>query len=86
MAPEGSVAPTDKMRAFKSGIGLLAVETGAPIVPVKIKGLFGTLPLGSKLPKKRSNVTVTIGQPISFSQNENYDEVTRQLEKIMKRM
>lgn len=86
MAPEGSVSEKNKMQPFKSGIGLLAVETGVPIVPIKIDGLFGTLPLHSKLPKKHSRVTVNIGQPITFDKNYTYDQATTELEKIMKQL
>jgi 1-acyl-sn-glycerol-3-phosphate acyltransferase len=86
MAPEGTISPHGKLEKFKSGIGLLAVETKAPIVPVKIEGLFGTLPLHSKFPKKHSKVLLKIGQPIAFKKNTSYDKATKQLYKIMKKL
>lgn len=86
MAPEGSVSPDNKLQPFKPGIGLLAVETNVPIVPIKIDGLFGTLPLHSKFPKKHSRVTIKIGQPVVFDKSYSYDEATRQLEKLMKNL
>lgn len=84
MFPEGKIARTPNLRPFKSGIGLLAVELGVPIIPIKTNGLFGTLPLHTSWPKKRSNVTVTIGNPISFSPDTPYDAATHQLETIMR--
>ena len=82
--PEGKIARTPHIRPFKSGVGLLAVELGIPVVPVKTKGLFGTLPLHASWPQKRSTVTVTIGKPLVFSATTPYDEATKQLEKIMR--
>lgn len=84
MFPEGKIARTPNLRPFKSGIGLLAVELGIPIVPIKTRGLFGTLPLHTSWPKKRSKVTVTIGTPIVFAPDTPYDEATRRLETIMR--
>jgi long-chain acyl-CoA synthetase len=84
MFPEGKIARTPRLRPFKSGIGLLAVELGVPIVPVKTEGLYGTLPLHAKWPRKRSHVTITIGKPVTFAPNTSYDEATGQLEKRMR--
>lgn len=86
MFPEGKIARTPRLRPFKSGIGLLAVELGVPVVPVKTNGLYGTLPLHSSWPKKRSNVTVTIGTPVIFDRETSYDQATRTLEKIMQEL
>jgi len=86
MFPEGKIARTPNLRPFKSGIGLLAVELGVPIVPIKTKGLYGTLPLHASWPKKRSTVTVTIGKPVTFTHETSYDEATHQLEKIMREL
>lgn len=82
--PEGEIGKTAKLRKFKSGIGLLAVELGVPIIPVKTTGLYGTLPYHTKWPKKHSRVTVTIGKPVTFTPEMAYDKATRQLEDIMR--
>ena len=37
--PEGARSPTGEMAGFRSGIGLLARETEAPILPVAVRGL-----------------------------------------------
>ncbi len=84
--PEGSIARTAKIRPFKSGIGLLAVELGVPIVPVKTEGLFGTLPLHAKWFKKRSKVSVKIGKPIYITKITSYDDATRQLQEAMHKL
>ena len=83
MAPEGRVSPDGLLQPFKSGIGLLAVNLDVPVVPLKTVGLFGTVPLHAKWPKRHSAVTVRIGQPVSFDNHKDYNDVTRQLHQIM---
>ena len=61
--PEGGRSATGEMQPFKTGIGLLAVESGAPIVPANISGSFEALAKGRWLPKRHS-IRVRIGAPI----------------------
>jgi long-chain acyl-CoA synthetase len=86
IAPEGHVSKNGHLQNFKSGIGLLAVETGVPIIPIKTIGLAGTLPLDKKWPQKFSRVTVKIGSPITINKNLSYEKATKQLHKAMKRL
>jgi long-chain acyl-CoA synthetase len=86
IAPEGRIENSGELRDFKTGIGLLAVNLGVPVVPVKTIGLTGTVPLHSRWPKKRSCVVVRIGEPISFGRNENYEDVTATLHQIVERL
>jgi len=85
IAPEGKVSLDGNLQPFKSGIGLLAVELGIPIVPIKTEGLFGTMPIANhnKFPKKRSQIRVRIGEPITFARHTPYDDAKRHLEQIM---
>jgi long-chain acyl-CoA synthetase len=86
LAPEGRISTTGKLMPFKTGIGLLAVELGVPVVPVKSIGLTGTVPIHSKWPKKHSQVTVRIGEPVRFGKDVSYDEATARLHDIMMRL
>lgn len=61
--PEGTRSVTGKLQSFKPGLGLLAIETGVPVVPVLIEGTFDALPKGRLLPRK-SKVQVTFGEPV----------------------
>lgn len=61
--PEGTRSVTGRLQPFKPGLGLLAVETGVPIVPALIEGTFEALPKGRVLPK-RSKILVTFGEPV----------------------
>ena len=82
MFPEGQVGGDDSPAAFKSGMVLMSLRSGAPIVPVYIK------------PRKRffERVTAVIGEPFSvcekYGQRPKFsqiDEAARELhEKEMK--
>jgi len=84
LAPEGKLSINGSLLPFKSGIGLLAVELGIPVIPVKTFGLTGTVPLHAKWPKKHSTVIVRIGKPMHFDKDLSYDDATQQLYDAMR--
>jgi 1-acyl-sn-glycerol-3-phosphate acyltransferase len=61
--PEGTRSESGDLLPFRVGVGMLAAETGVPIVPVYIEGTFRSMPPGSVFPKP-SRVTVSFGEPI----------------------
>lgn len=61
--PEGGRSSTGRPRPFKRGIGLLALQSGAPVIPARVHGTYHSLPKGKFLPK-RSRVSVQFGSPI----------------------
>ncbi|MSQ11587.1 MAG: hypothetical protein EXR48_02645 [Dehalococcoidia bacterium] len=79
--PEGARSPTGAIQPFKRGIGLLAVESGVPVVPAYIAGSFQAMPKGRALPRPR-RVSIRFGRPISAeaaSANESPAELARQV-------
>ncbi|MDA8106017.1 MAG: lysophospholipid acyltransferase family protein, partial [Nitrospiraceae bacterium] len=48
---------------FKKGVGILAVEMGAAVVPAYISGAFESLPRGRAIPRFKK-ITVTFGKPL----------------------
>jgi len=60
---EGTRSRTGELQPFKSGPFVLAIESGAPVVPVYVAGTFGILPKGSIRVRPRA-VQVTIAEPI----------------------
>jgi 1-acyl-sn-glycerol-3-phosphate acyltransferase len=52
-------------REFKAGVGMLAVMSGAPVVPVYVSGSGAALPRGRTLPRL-ARVRVTFGEPLTF--------------------
>ncbi|GAB4387723.1 MAG: AMP-binding protein [Thermodesulfovibrionales bacterium] len=60
--PEGGRSYDGELMDFKKGIGALALKTGAPVVPARIRGTFRALPRGARLPRP-GRVTVAFGRP-----------------------
>ena len=61
--PEGTRSRDGKLQRFRRGGFFLALETGAPIVPVTIGGTFELMPKGQKYARKGS-VRVAFHDPI----------------------
>ena len=49
--PEGTTAYLGDVRAIKRGVGLLALKTGAPVVPFGIRGSAELYPQGARVPR-----------------------------------
>jgi 1-acyl-sn-glycerol-3-phosphate acyltransferase len=61
--PEGTRSRDGKLQRFRRGGFFLALETGAPIVPVTIGGTFELMPKGQKYARK-GRVRVAFHDPI----------------------
>jgi 1-acyl-sn-glycerol-3-phosphate acyltransferase len=64
--PEGTRSPDGRLYRGKTGVARLALQTGAPVIPVAIEGTLAALPPGRKLPRPRP-VLITFGKPLDFS-------------------
>ncbi|MEM4246709.1 MAG: lysophospholipid acyltransferase family protein [Candidatus Woesearchaeota archaeon] len=68
--PEGSRTFDGKIqKCTHTGLGVLASETRAPVIPIGIKGTFEWWPRQKKLPKIFSfkKITITAGKPLLYS-------------------
>ncbi len=63
--PEGTRGDEGVIRPAKPGAGLLAVSSGAAVVPVYVSGSGRAWPRGRRLPRP-TKVTVTFGKPLRF--------------------
>lgn len=63
MYPEGTRVKGDRLGEPLPGVAMLAVKTGAPIVPVGIIGTGDVLPVGAKFPRFRKLIA-RVGEPI----------------------
>ncbi|MEW6570866.1 MAG: lysophospholipid acyltransferase family protein [Nitrospirota bacterium] len=63
--PEGGRSVDGSLQPAKRGIGVLIALSGAPVVPVFLKGTDRALPVNSKLPKP-SKIKVVFGKPMLF--------------------
>jgi 1-acyl-sn-glycerol-3-phosphate acyltransferase len=64
--PEGTRSPDGRLYRGKTGVARMALETGAPVVPVAMTYRFKRLPFGRKLVQ----VCVKFGKPLDFSRYE----------------
>jgi 1-acyl-sn-glycerol-3-phosphate acyltransferase len=71
-------------REARPGVGMLAVLSGAPVVPVFVSGSGAALPRGRALPRPHK-VRVTFGPPLTFKRagddgrKEAYREAAREM-------
>lgn len=63
--PEGTRSDDGALRAAKPGAGMLAVLSGAPVVPVYIRGSGRAWPRGARWPRP-GKITVSFGPALSF--------------------
>lgn len=64
--PEGTRSPDGRLYRGKTGVARLALESGAPVLPVAMVGTNVAQPIGRKIPKIMRIGTV-IGEPLDFS-------------------
>jgi len=64
--PEGTRSPDGRLYRGKTGVARLALQAGAPVIPVAIEGTLEALPPGRRLPRARP-VLIRFGKPLDFS-------------------
>ena len=65
--PEGTRSRDGALQEARDGVALLALRTGAPIVPIGISGSDRVWPKGRPLPHPGGRVTVRVGRPFSVA-------------------
>ena len=82
--PEGEVNNSEdgRMGQFQSGIGLLAQNLSLPVIPIRLDGVWGM-----KRERRRlahiGEITVHIGEPISFRPDTIPEEIALKLQQIV---
>ena len=82
--PEGTRSLDGRLGEGKPGVGMLAVTSGAPVVPAYVSGTLEALPKGAVWPR-RSQVSVSFGPalhfkaPIGSGRKERYREATEEM-------
>ena len=64
--PEGTRSPDGRLYRGKTGVARLALESGAPVIPVAMIGTHIAQPIGTRIPRLRP-VGIVIGEPLDFS-------------------
>src|SRR5512145_2769433 len=70
--PEGTRGEEGRLREAKPGAALLAVQSGAAVVPVYVSGSGRAWPRGRRLPRP-AKVVVTFGAPLRFQRASGAD-------------
>jgi long-chain acyl-CoA synthetase len=85
--PEGTRSADGELARFRGGIGLLAKQSGAAVLPVAIRGL-GELKMGRKNWFRSGTLEVRVGAPVRFSPAETEATIAARLhdevEKLLK--
>jgi long-chain acyl-CoA synthetase len=81
--PEGTRSTSGDIGPFKPGVGLLAVELGVPVVPVRLEGLRDVLPKGRAVPR-RAPVRVRFGAPLRFARGTAYADAAAAIEQAVR--
>jgi len=64
--PEGTRSRDGSIGGGRPGAGLVALGTGASVVPVTLVGMDDVLPIGAKWPRIGKRVVVYFGRPIAY--------------------
>ncbi len=83
--PEGTRSEEGKLARFRAGIGLLAKQSGVPVLPVAIRGL-GELKAGKKRWFRSGQLEVHVGEAIDFASEATEAEITERLHSEVARL
>ena len=83
--PEGTRSAEGKLASFRAGIGLLARQSGVPVLPVAIRGL-GDLKAQNKRWFRTGTIEVHVGEAIRFAPEAPEAEIAERLHAEVARM
>jgi len=83
--PEGTRSSEGELARFRGGIGLLAKQSGVPVLPVAIRGL-GELKAAGRGWFRSGKIEVRVGQPIRFATEETEAAITARLHAEVERL
>ena len=82
--PEGTRSLDGKLQEPELGIGLIALKSGAPVVPVAVVGTDTVLPSNGKRPG-RKRITIEYGEPLMFTDLIEAGDSRQNMEEVGKR-
>ena len=77
--PEGLRTKDGRIGPFRAGIGLLATRLGVPVIPMYMGG-FWELKQKNRHIARPHQVSVAIGDPVSFGENDSPERVAQDLQ------
>lgn len=84
LSPEGGISRDGTLQQLKNGASMLAIETGIPVIPLKLEGYRKLYPeyheeiqdFKIPLPKSMADLTIKVGRPIYFDRKTKYEEAS----------
>ncbi len=67
--PEGTRSTDGRLYKGRTGVAFLALQSGAPVVPVGLIGTDKAMPVGAKMPSLSARITVRFGEPLDLSRH-----------------
>jgi long-chain acyl-CoA synthetase len=83
--PEGTRSAEGKLAPFRPGVGLLAKQCGAMVLPVAIRGL-GELKTGQRRWFRSGTIEVVVGEPVRLAPGETEAAITARLHDEVERL
>ena len=83
--PEGARSAEGKLARFRPGIGLLAKQSGVPVLPIAIRGL-GELKSDDHRWFRSGTIEVRVGAPIHFAPEDTETAITARLHDEVERL
>jgi len=83
--PEGTRSAAGKLARFRSGIGLLAKQSGAMVLPIALRGL-GELKAGDERWFRSAKIEVRVGEPLRLSPTESEADIAARLHDEVERL
>ena len=74
--PEGSRSRDGRIYRGRTGVAWLALTSGAPVVPVAVRGTDRIQPVGARIPRP-GRITVRFGPPLVFDTTVNNGQTRR---------
>jgi long-chain acyl-CoA synthetase len=83
--PEGQHTKDGKLHPFRAGIGLLAVNLGIPVLPMRIDGLFERKQAGRKFAPPWK-IHVRLGKPMQFLPGTEPEKIALELQQAVEKL
>jgi 1-acyl-sn-glycerol-3-phosphate acyltransferase len=78
--PEGTRSLDGNVREFEPGVGLIALRSGAPVLPISIEGSRRVWGKGRKLPRLGAGpVRLVFGEPVKYERPTRAEDVAADL-------
>ncbi|WP_419956846.1 lysophospholipid acyltransferase family protein [Microbacterium candidum] len=69
MYPEGTRSLDGRLYKGRTGVAFLALQTGAPVVPVGLVNTDKIMPVGAKFPRLRPRIAIRFGEPLDLTKH-----------------